>query len=170
MLDIGGDMLDGGTANARDTTDAAFSASEDDASGFGFPTIKTDTGSADGDPAADSDGGSPPGTDSAASSQEDSSAPAVDSSTPLDDSGSSADTAPPVVDAGPMVPTLCSEAYQQVGCCVGNTAYWCNSPNGPVSHKNCATAGQVCGWDLDTAYYCVDPPATTGAGHPINCQ
>jgi hypothetical protein len=74
------------------------------------------------------------------------------------------------------VPTDCTQAYGTIGCCDGNTVYYCTGGTTGFTSKAC-TSGKVCGWDASGSsgsgyYYCVASPggADPSGSNPINCQ
>ena len=79
-------------------------------------------------------------------------------------SGSSSSSSGGEVDAGP-IPTTCAQANQEIGCCSGNTNYYCSTS----LQSTVCTDGQVCGWG-GSNYTCVNPPGGAGGGEPIDCQ
>ncbi len=71
---------------------------------------------------------------------------------------------------GGSVPATCAAADDKIGCCDGNTVYWCSS--GSVSSKSCSS-GEVCGWDTSKSYYgCVAAPggADPTGTYPLGCM
>ena len=68
-------------------------------------------------------------------------------------------------------PMTCAEVDGNVGCCVGNTNYFCKSAATMVSSKACA-AGEVCTWIASDGYYACAAgtvmPDPSGV-HPIAC-
>jgi hypothetical protein len=71
-----------------------------------------------------------------------------------------------------VAPTNCAQADNSIGCCDGNTLYYCEAGEG--FEVNCATSGQVCGWSgsVHTGYDCVSGPATADPSgtYPIACE
>ncbi|MGO8994785.1 MAG: hypothetical protein ACLQVI_15825 [Polyangiaceae bacterium] len=70
------------------------------------------------------------------------------------------------------MPTTCSQANTKIGCCVGNTVYYCSSSSSSITKKTCSS-GDVCGWDsTDSYYYCVASPggADPSGKYPIDCE
>jgi hypothetical protein len=73
---------------------------------------------------------------------------------------------------GGTVPSKCLQVDGTVGCCVGNTAYWCAKGSTTLTQKVCP-GGQVCGWNPNQKYYsCVAPPggADPTNNFPIACK
>ncbi len=73
------------------------------------------------------------------------------------------------------MPTDCTQAYGSIGCCAGNTVYYCSGGTSGFTSKAC-TSGKVCGWDSEGSsggyYYCVASPGGVdpSGNNPINCQ
>jgi hypothetical protein len=64
-------------------------------------------------------------------------------------------------------PTTCAEANGNIGCCDGNTEYYCTS--GTLKTSTC-TNGLVCTWNSSKGYYsCGSGPAMSGSGQPLAC-
>jgi hypothetical protein len=75
-------------------------------------------------------------------------------------------------------PTKCadvgpSQQSQYYGCCLNNTAYWCEDDNGIWTFKSqsCDSSGMTCGYDAQyQALFCVDKPCTPGScGAGLEC-
>jgi len=147
---------DGGSVTPNDNDAGANENPGDDA---GAPVADDDAGN----PTTSDDAGQPSGSDDAGSGGVD----AGGSATP--DAGTHSGG----IDAGSSssVPTTCTQAYGKIGCCAGNTAYYCDSTTTPTA-KAC-TGTKVCGWDSSGSYYdCVAAPggADPSGTNPIACQ
>jgi hypothetical protein len=67
-------------------------------------------------------------------------------------------------------PTSCSQANGSIGCCIGDTAYFCDK--GTLEQKQCS-GGDACGWNTKDGYYaCVSSPggADPSGANPIHCN
>ena len=73
---------------------------------------------------------------------------------------------------GTTAPMTCAQAGQAVGCCVGNTVYYCKASSSSITSKTCSN-GEVCGWDSsESYYYCVPAPggADPSGTYPQACD
>ncbi len=99
-----------------------------------------------------------------------------DSSTSVAGSTSSASSASASASSGTSsassggVPTTCAAADNAIGCCVGNSRYYCSGTS--VLTDDCTTNSKVCGWSTTYANYgCVDSPggADPSGTYPLAC-
>jgi len=70
------------------------------------------------------------------------------------------------------VPSTCMEAHGSVGCCDGDTAYYCKTGQTSLTVTNCASP-KVCGWNSSSNYYsCVTAPggADPSNSYPESCN
>jgi hypothetical protein len=73
--------------------------------------------------------------------------------------------------SGSTTPSDCAQASGMVGCCAGNTLYYCKSGSTSVASEACKS-GESCGWEASKNYYgCVSGAATPDPSgtYPIAC-
>jgi hypothetical protein len=119
-------------------------------------------------------GGSSPSSSSASSSSGAGGAPSTSSSsgaggTPSASSSSGAGGTPSASSSsgaggGDGGTFTCTQVNQGVGCCVGNTLYYCKTPTSTLTTTTCS-GGDICAWKGSSNYYdCVMPPTETDGG------
>ncbi len=155
----------GGSGGGTSTTATTGSTSSAATTG-GTSSVTSSAATTSGGGAGGNGTGNGTGTSSTSTTGDGASSTASSSSAAQSSSSSSST-------GGPGVPTDCTEAYGNVGCCTpAGVVYYCPTANPVLTSKPCV-APLVCGWNPTSLYYgCVAAPggADPSGTNPEACQ